>query len=58
MTAPKAKRRRAPSEAERRDKLVSLRLDPETRTRLDSAAEVYGSRSKALRAALDALEGR
>lgn len=42
-------------EIDRRAKLVSLRLDPETRARLDAAAEVYGSRTRALVAGLDAL---
>lgn len=43
-------------EDQRTDRLLSLRLSPELRARLDAAAERHGSRPRALAAALDALE--
>lgn len=43
-------------EAERSARLLSLRLDPALRARLDAEAEVHGSRPAALRAWLDAYD--
>lgn len=43
-------------ESERASKLLSIRLSPEARARLDAAAEVWGSRSAAVVAGLDALD--
>lgn len=45
-------------EARCTSKLLSIRLDPATRARLDAAAEVWGSRSAAVRAGLDALDAQ
>lgn len=55
---PRKPSRSGPSipESARTARLVSLRLDPETRARLDAAAEVWGSRSAVVRAGLDALD--